>query len=751
MIFNKYIDFIHEVKDRVTILETVEFYGFKPNIAHKICCPFHGEKTPSLHIYDKTNTFYCFGCGIGGDSVRFVSELYKLKAFQAAKKINIDMGLNVKEPDSSRSAPAPDTKKQKQEEKAFSVWCELKDLETACINAFDELPENDSGDKMQEDLSMIRKLKGIAENFANYGDESDYNKIVGADTAIAELKRHYTEKEEDYMQKVKETDPKATEQAEPTASQDIFEMLMNADNLTEDKIKSVKLILSSKEKKKPTITGKSEVISENVRNYALSLDKKSDLILYFSELKQFADEYGIDKQLFEDFKRACISDFKYHTTEQEKELTNYPQWVMKTKAGIAIHEPNFIKYFSAERDLKCINGKFYDINGMISQGQLKQQIQADISQYTPSNLAKKTENLYRAIEIDVNTESFKPSMTEIHVLNGILKTDGTFTDEKRFCLNRIQVEYNPNVPKPRTFLKCLNDMLESDDILTLQEFMGYLLIPSTIAQKSLSVIGAGGEGKTTAIGYPLKILFGDSMTDGDISDIANNRFIGADLENKLLFLEDDLTDKKLEDTSMIKKIITNRDRAKVEQKFKDRYSALLYVRILMFGNNCLEALYDTSNGFFRRQLVIQTKPKPEREDKKQLTDELEKEMQGIFNWCFEGLQRLIKNKFHFTVSEKSKEIVRNMKSQAFNFSDFLEDKAQFGKEYATTTAEILFNYKIWCGDNGETPLKDRTITTYLANHEKELKISNTKMMNAGKQVRGYKGIKIVPLEVATIT
>ena len=167
MIFDNCLNFIHKIKERVTILETVEYYGFKPNRAHKICCPFHGEKTPSLHIYEKTDTFHCFGCGIGGDSVKFVAELYKLNQYEAAKKINIDMALNVKEPDSNHSAPAPDTKKQKQEEKVFSVWCELRNLETACINAFDELPENDSGDKMQEDLSMIRKLKGIAENFAN--------------------------------------------------------------------------------------------------------------------------------------------------------------------------------------------------------------------------------------------------------------------------------------------------------------------------------------------------------------------------------------------------------------------------------------------------------------------------------------------------------------------------------------------------------------------------------------------------------
>ena len=98
MIFDNCLNFIHEIKERVTILETVEYYGFKPNRAHKICCPFHGEKTPSLHIYEKTDTFHCFGCGIGGDSVKFVAELYKLNQYEAAKKINIDINEHLLTP-----------------------------------------------------------------------------------------------------------------------------------------------------------------------------------------------------------------------------------------------------------------------------------------------------------------------------------------------------------------------------------------------------------------------------------------------------------------------------------------------------------------------------------------------------------------------------------------------------------------------------------------------------------------------------
>jgi DNA primase len=42
----------------------------------KACCPWHSEKTPSLHYYPKTNTAYCFGaCGKAYDSI----DAYRLK------------------------------------------------------------------------------------------------------------------------------------------------------------------------------------------------------------------------------------------------------------------------------------------------------------------------------------------------------------------------------------------------------------------------------------------------------------------------------------------------------------------------------------------------------------------------------------------------------------------------------------------------------------------------------------------------
>lgn len=49
-------------------------------------------------------------------------------------------------------------------------------------------------------------------------------------------------------------------------------------------------------------------------------------------------------------------------------------------------------------------------------------------------------------------------------------------EEKQFCRNRLNVNYNPEAPKPEMWLKYLKDLVEEEDIPTIQEYLGYLLI-----------------------------------------------------------------------------------------------------------------------------------------------------------------------------------------------------------------------------------------------------------------------------------
>ena len=94
-------------------------------------------------------------------------------------------------------------------------------------------------------------------------------------------------------------------------------------------------------------------------------------------------------------------------------------------------------------------------------------------------------------------------------------------------------------PAPTRWLQFLNELLYEEDIPALQEYIGYCLLPVTKAQKMLLMVGKGGEGKSR-IGLILRELFGNSMYTGSLQKVETNRFARADLEYKLLLVDDDM-------------------------------------------------------------------------------------------------------------------------------------------------------------------------------------------------------------------
>lgn len=84
---------VQTIKDRLTMREVLERYGYTADRKGFIRCPFHNEKTPSMRIYDKD--YHCFGCGEHGDGITFVQKLFNLSFQESLKKIDIDFGLNL--------------------------------------------------------------------------------------------------------------------------------------------------------------------------------------------------------------------------------------------------------------------------------------------------------------------------------------------------------------------------------------------------------------------------------------------------------------------------------------------------------------------------------------------------------------------------------------------------------------------------------------------------------------------------------
>lgn len=85
-----------EIKSRVTIADVIRKYSPSSEIKKDVIrCPFHSERTASFRIYQRNNSFYCFGCGIGGDQINFVAKILDISYYDALKRVDEDFMLCV--------------------------------------------------------------------------------------------------------------------------------------------------------------------------------------------------------------------------------------------------------------------------------------------------------------------------------------------------------------------------------------------------------------------------------------------------------------------------------------------------------------------------------------------------------------------------------------------------------------------------------------------------------------------------------
>lgn len=91
--------FLQELKMRNDITEVVSSYvNLKRRGRNMVgLCPFHGEKTPSFNVYTENGSFYCFGCGVGGDVISFEMKIENLDYVDAVKALAQRAGMEMPE------------------------------------------------------------------------------------------------------------------------------------------------------------------------------------------------------------------------------------------------------------------------------------------------------------------------------------------------------------------------------------------------------------------------------------------------------------------------------------------------------------------------------------------------------------------------------------------------------------------------------------------------------------------------------
>ena len=419
----------------------------------------------------------------------------------------------------------------------------------------------------------------------------------------------------------------------------------------------------------------------------------------------------------------------------------YPDWFEEK----VVDEVAFCKEFLLEHPMIHVKGSFFTVDGRVTdEDALRKQIYEKLSPFVKAGLSHRVESLLSNLRKEAYHPDLPIQADRIHVANGTLFLDGTFTEDKEYCRNRLPVSYNPEVAYPYEWIMFLDQLLETTDIFTLQEFMGYCLIPTTKAQKMLMLVGQGGEGKSR-IGVVMRAIFGDNMNNGNIAKVETNRFARADLENVLVMLDDDMKMEGLPDTNYLKMMITAELPLDLEKKGKQSYQGEVYARFMGFGNGSIKALYDRSHGFFRRQIILTAKKRnPNRVDDPDLSEKLTANPEGLLLWCFHGLQRLIEQNYQFTISEQAKANMDAAVSDGNNVVDFMQSKGyiNFFSEAEASTKDLYAAYKLWCEDNMLKPLTCTSFSKHLNENQEVYHIcySNNIYVN-GRRVRGYIGIE----------
>ena len=88
---------IENLKNNLDVVDVIsQFLELKKSGANfKACCPFHGETTPSFVVSPAKQIYHCFGCGAGGDSIKFVMEYEKLSYPETIEKLASMYNFNL--------------------------------------------------------------------------------------------------------------------------------------------------------------------------------------------------------------------------------------------------------------------------------------------------------------------------------------------------------------------------------------------------------------------------------------------------------------------------------------------------------------------------------------------------------------------------------------------------------------------------------------------------------------------------------
>lgn len=482
-----------------------------------------------------------------------------------------------------------------------------------------------------------------------------------------------------------------------------------------------------------------------------------------SEEDELTKEKNSVEFMFDDYvvidNNIPVEGFRYWKIREELPEVDYLNCLVCTnekKATYSIDEFNLAKAIVKHFNMVYYYGKFYTSHGIKSEDVIKKYIYNLLGNvfHLTSDLAGNTAKIFNALIIEANNvdESgnmrLAPNPYRIPFANGTLFVYNKLFVENYYepTLYRLNVKFKPDYTEPRYLNKWIDDAIFDEDKRAFIDYMGYLFVPTTQAQKCLFVVGDGSIGKTM-FNTMLTDMFGtDAIYNvGNMATFLTNQFRLVNAVNKLCVFDDDIGTTPIGENDMFKQIITAKGKLPVEKKGKDAIDMTLFARFIIFGNHMITLPSNSDPAYIRRFLPIYTKPyNKNRVNIPEFDKLLISEKEDIAIKFLTGLYDLIDLNFNFSEIESNnskawaKHIVEDIDPISAFFNDLF--KVTSNDDDFISTKDIINAYTVYSRDNKlqYNPNADTDIRKWLLDHEVRLGIEQSRKNN----LRGFKRLKM---------
>lgn len=334
--------------------------------------------------------------------------------------------------------------------------------------------------------------------------------------------------------------------------------------------------------------------------------------------------------------------------------------------------------------------------------------------------------------------------------NGVLELDtGRLLPHSMeyFTTNLLPYSYNIQA-RADAWRQFLHEIFEGDQerVDLLQEWFGYMLLPSYMFQKVMLLLGPRRCGKGT-IGRVLKLLVGEqNFSGGTLASFADDALIEALQTKSVMFIGDAAKNvpRSVVDyvTERIKGISGGDDQT-FKRKYKSTLSAQIPTRITIASNH-IPRLFDDSGALASRLLVLPFNVSWYDREDPTLFNRLALDIEGIAIWALQGLARLLQQG-RFTMPEASKAEAEYISEAYSPLRQFLDAACIIGGDGVVSAQDVHTVYRQWAILNEEEHILARK--SFVSSFKDMVRGSGAvygthRTSDGAGTVRGFKGLTL---------